>query len=764
MYMRTELYSVRTSAEEISLLNQNLRSTVKTLNDKTSVRVLYKTEIDYNPVKIKREIIDSLSADNPPELYIFANALDSQDDSAFRYLFYPLIKRLEKEFPRYEIDEEGRKLYPHLKVYTLSDLPGSYPAYCFTFKNKKFIVLPASTLVGRNLTEYLCDAVNCAREIFDRAFTECPEGYILSEQKPAKKNFLATLFAKDNTAKESHEEVDPVSTEDEEAEEVTAQVEFIETQAEEPETTAEETAPEDIDEVVIPASEDDKEVLPVAEADEGTAESEEESEEEKISGFRKILRNIFPAKGDSTRTILSKMVVLVFSLVFLVGAYLLLDFYVIKPFVNNSDMTEIQEIFNETSEDEVAVTDAEGNYVATPDEVPQKNWTGLKKINKEIVGWIKLDKTKINYPVLFHKEDSPESQFYIYKNYKKKYSDFGSIFMDYRCTEGGNSKNVILHGHNMGSDDSMFGSLIQYARAGGWVQGNTKFYKSTPVVEFDTPELDADWIVFAVMKIDVSNENKAIFNYLLGDFASDAQFMNFVYNIKERSYLDVNVPVNADDRLLTLSTCSYETDNMRTVVVARMVRQGEDVSKYVKTVKKVTPQKTVTSSFLSEYKAGNIKWYDGKKAPEGNENLEFMEQAEMYTVTFVDAKGKKISAQQVLKGKDATAPTGDAPRKAADKTYYYKFKGWSPSFKNVTKDLTIKPVFTKHLRPTTPPVTQEKDNTPVPKPTQAPVVVTKPPTQAPTQAPTQTPTQAPATQAPVPETTMAPDPVEAQTP
>ena len=783
--MRTELYSVRTSAEEISLLNQNLRKTVKALNDKAAVRVLYKTEIDYNPRKIKNEIIDSLSADNPPELYIFINALDSQDDSSFRYLFYPLIKRLEKEFPQYETDEEGRKLYPHLKVYTLRDLPGSYPAYCFTFKNKKFIVLPASTLVGGNLTDYLCDAVNCAREIFDKAFTECPDGYILSEQKPAKKNFLSTLFAKKSSAKEepteeeSQEETIPA--ESDEPAEVTAQVEFIETEKpEKTEENTEETTPENIDEVVIPASDDNTEVLPVVSSDgedenktEETKEEEaEEDDKDKVSGFKKFLCNIFPVKGDSARTILSKIVVLIFSLVFLVGAYLLLDFYVIKPFVNNSDMTEIQEIFNETSEDEIPLsTDAEGNYVATPDELPKKNWAGLRKINKEIVGWIKLDKTKINYPVLFHKEDSPESQFYIYRNYKKKYSDFGSIFMDYRCTEGGNSKNVILHGHNMGSDDSMFGSLIQYARAGGWVQGNTKFYKSTPIVEFDTPELDADWIVFAVMKIDVSNENKAIFNYLLGDFASDAQFMNFVYNIKERSYLDVSVPINADDRLLTLSTCSYESDNMRTVVVARMVRDGEDTSKYVKTVKSVTPQKTVTSSFLSEYKEGNIKWYDGKKAPEGNENLEFMEQAEMYTVTFVDAKGKKIASQQVLKGKDATAPTGDAPRKAADKTYYYKFKGWSPSFKNVTKDLTIKPVFTKHLRPTTPPVTAEKDDTPVVRPTQAVVVTnpptnppTKPPTQAPTKTPTQAPTQAPVTQAPVPETTLAPDPVEAQTP
>lgn len=735
--MRTELYSVRSSAEEISFLNHNLRSVVKTLNEKTSVRVLYKTEIDYNPRKIKSDLMSSLSADNPPELYIYVNALDSEDSSSFRYLFTPLIDRLEKELPQGEVADDGKtRLYPHIKVYPLDNLQGGYPAYCFIFRNKKILALPRISLVGGNLTDYLCDAITCAKDIFDRAFTECPDGYVLTEQKPAKVSFLASLFAKKQKVSEPTEEV-PVTL------------------------TMQEETPSELDEVVIPAVKSDEEIekLPTVSQDEEPCDTD--SHEEKPSGFKRFIHSIIPMKGDTARTLVSKWVVIVFTIVFLVGAYLLLNFYVFDPMKNQSDMTDIQNIFYET---QPVQTDAQGNVVATADEVPVKNWEGLQKINKEIVGWVKLDKTKIDYPVLSHKGDSAESQFYLYKNYKKEYSDFGSIFLDYRCTEGVNSKNVILHGHNMGSDDSMFGSLIQYARYKGWVQGNTKFYKSAPIVSFDTPELDAQWVVFAVMKIDVSNENKAIFNYLLGDFSSDAQFMNFVYNVKERSYLDVPVPVNENDRLLTLSTCSYESDNMRTVVIARMLREGEDVSKYVNKVKQATPKSSVTSSFLTEYDAKNIKWYDGKDRPEGDESLEYMEQAEMYTVKFVDAKGKTIASQQVLKGKDATAPTGEAPRKAADSTYYYTFKGWSPSFKNVTKDLTIKPVFDKHTRPTeatraTDPPENTQAPAPAPKPTQAPV--TQAPTKAPTQAPTQPPTQAVETQPPTEQTTLPVDPVEA---
>ncbi len=741
--MRTELYSVRSSAEEMSFLNKNLRKIVKALSEKASVRVLYKTEIDYNPRKIKADLIESLSADNPPEFFIYANALDTEDNSSFRYLFCPLIERLEKELPQDKVTQDGKtKLYPHIKVYTLENLPGSFPAYCFVFKNKKVLALPRTSLVGGDLTNYLCDAVNCAKEIFDRAFSECPDGYVFSTQKPAKKNLFTSIFAKKQ--KEEPAVVLPVSQVIQEPEE------------------------NEIDAVIIPAIEDAplrQEVITEEEkAPDSTevADTKDTTEKESPKGFKKFITNVIPMKGDSKRTLISKWVILIATVVFLVGAYLLLNFYVIDPWINQSNMAEIQNVFYE---EPVDATDAQGNLVSTPDEKPVKNWEGLSKINKEIVGWVKLDKTKIDYPVLFHKGDNAESQFYLYKNYKKEYSDFGSIFLDYRCPEGVNSKHVILHGHNMGSDDSMFGSLIQYARYKGWVQGNTKFYKSNPVVNFDTPELDAQWVVFAVMKIDVSNENKAIFNYLLTDYSSDAQFMNFIYNIKERSYLDIPVPINENDRILTLSTCSYETDNMRTVVVARMVREGEDVSKYVSKVKQNTPVKKTTSSFGAEYDAGNIKWYDGKEKPQGDESLEYMEQAEMYTVKFVDAKGKTISSQQVLKGKDATAPTGEAPRKAADGTYYYTFKGWSASFKNVTKNLTIKPVFNKHKMPTVETTARETDppepqvQTPVTPVTPAPTPTT-PPTKPPTQAPTQAPTPAP-TDAPAPVTTPTPNPAQA---
>ena len=827
--MRTELYSVRSSEEDISYINNNLRKIVNRLSQKAAVRILFKTEIDWNPKKIKADLMESLSANNPPELHIFVNAIDTKDNSSFCSLFSPFFRALEKDILKSAPPEYKKSgLYPHIQVQTLKDLPSEYPAYCFTFKRRKVLVLPEIRLMDADPRDYICQAVIAAKDLFFKMYDECPDGYIYTGDKPtSRKGKLAALLAGTKPRKEEEpaddfeaqeplmqeepaddfdaqeplmqdepaddfdaqeplmqdepaddfEAQEPLMQEepadDFETQEPMMQEEPVQSESDTHEAPAisavdihskasqdiiifdeEETEPEDetIAEIIV-----DDEDAPLPSEEISTQAEEDPKPAKKKSGFRSFLRSFIPMKGDSPKSIFLKVIVLAAIVAFITGAFLLFKFYVIDPGVNEADMQEIQSIFY--SSPTQTVTDPEGNVVATVDEV-SRNWDGLKKVNDEIVGWIKVDKTKVDYPVLFHKEDNEKSQFYLYRNYKKKYSDFGSIFMDYRCADGIDSKHVILHGHNMGSDDSMFGSLLKYARLDGRTQGNTKLYKTSPIVELDTPKGNSEWVIFAVMKIDVANNNKAIFNYLQTEFDGSAQYMNFIYNIKVRSYLDVNVPINEKDRLLTLSTCSYETDNMRTIIVARELREGEDVSKYVKSVKQSTPQGTVYTDFASEYAAGNLKWYDGKGKLNGNGELEFMEQKDMFTVTFVDAKGKMILKQYVLKGEDATEPVGAPPVKDSDSKYHYTFKGWSESFKNVTKNLTIKPLYDKILKATQSPQTE-------PPATQAPVVQTpqtQPPTtqasttQAPqTQATTQPPLQ---TDAPTEAPTLPPDPVE----
>ena len=727
--MRTELYSVRSSTEEVAYINNNLKRIATEINANSGIKILFKTEIDYNPKKLRTDIFESFEASNPPELHIFLNALDSEDISSFTYLFSPLIEALEKEIAKNQGTDRSKGT-PHIKVHTIDGLKGNLPAYCFTFRRRKFLVLPRISLTGAELSEYVSEAVLKSKDIFADAFKTCPNGFIFKKDDPEKKGRFFSFLTKKSPAVETEDSTEEILPE---AENSTAEI------------------PE-VSEAVAPK---EKKTLNVDTTEDFLKESEKEESPEKTSENKKTkkkksrLKNFFfsfiPMKGDKKKDIILKIVVLIAIVTFFVGAYLLFKFYIIDPAKNDADMKEIQKIFYSVPEDEhLNYTDAEGNTIDVATDETTRNWAGVQKVNKEIIGWVKMNNTKIDYPVLYHKGDTDKTQFYLYKNYKKEYSEFGSIFLDYRCTVGGDSKHVILHGHNMGSDkDSMFGSLVRYTIKDGRTQANPDYYKSHALVNFDTPVQNGEWIVFAVMKIDVANTKDNVFDYLRTDFNSDAQFMNFIYNIKERSYFDVDVPINEDDRIITLSTCSYETDNMRTIVVARKVRNGEDVSKYINSVKGQTPKSDVYTDFLKEY--DNIKWYDGKEKPTGEVDLEYMHQVEMYTVKFYDANGKVIRTEKVRKGEDAVGIVGAPPVKKSDSTYHYKFLKWSTSYKKVTKDLHVKPIYEKvripaenNVSPTAPLTLPDTTEAPKPKPNTPQQTTQKPSTEAPTTAPVTT--------------------------
>lgn len=669
--MRTEIYSVRSSTDEIEYIRTHFKELTHALDEITSTHVLFKTEIDSNPRKIKKEFINSICSDNPPEFYIYANALDTEDSSSFRRLFSPLIKVLEKELVNEVLlstnKSAGQEL--DLVVSTISVEGESYPAYAFSFQKKKVLVLPRIKFINSSYKDYIINAITKAKEIFKEQAENHSRGYIISSPEEAVSKKTPLSDADDSLAlPEADSKPESDSKE-----------------------TKEDAAPDEAKEISKEKADKTEEITPKKAVDSTSEEaSENPPEEKKKKGAKAFLMSFIPHKGDSVKNIILKIVVLVAVAAFLVSAGLLLNFFVIQPYINTSNMKEIQNIYYASYDEVSTIIDDDGNTVAVSGKT--KNWDGLKKINKEIVGWIKIDKTVIDYPVLEHKGDDSKNQYYLYRNYKGEYSDFGSIFLDYRCTQGVNSKNVILHGHNMGSDKSMFATLTKYP-------GNLDYYKSAPIIHFDTPEANGDYAIFSVMKINVSNENKAIFNYLLGEFDSSAQFMNFIYNIKELSYLNVNLPINENDRLLTLSTCSYEAQNMRTVVVARKIREGEDISKYVNSAKTKSPAYSITSTFSKELEAGAVKWYDGEGKLEGNEELRYLEQADMYVVKYLDGNGKAISTQYVLKGEDAKVPK-TIPRKAASNGYYYEFKKWSSNGKNIQKNTTITPVFTERkLKP-----------------------------------------------------------------
>ena len=455
-----------------------------------------------------------------------------------------------------------------------------------------------------------------------------------------------------------------------------------------------------------------------------TAEAAPASTKKKENFFLSFI----PHKGDKRGDVLRKVIVLIAIIAFITAACYLVN-QLWQDFQNKSDTDEIQSIAHRDTRD---ATDDEAATTADGEKLPEEDWAALKKINKEIVGWITLKGTPINYPVLWHKGDDESYQYYLSHSYKNEYSDYGSIFLDYRSKQGTDSKNVILHGHNM-LNGSMFHEITNYA-SGYSFNADLNYYKKHSVITFNTPDGDAKWKVISVFKTSTLFEHGEFFNYMQGEFNSDAEFMNFVYNVRIRSMFNIPVTVNKDDQLLTLSTCSYEFKNFRTVVVARKVRPGEDETV---DVKKATvndyplyPEVYYDSyggsrpdvlTFKTAYAYGEINWYDGLEDPqklEGSEDLTDtiaanelrMTDSEgnpiagytYYYVTYRNLDDSQIAAYTVRKG--TPVPVPDIIPTYEDDYFIYTFVEWNRDIDGVNFDalntsITLYPIYSHERKP-----------------------------------------------------------------
>ncbi len=337
-----------------------------------------------------------------------------------------------------------------------------------------------------------------------------------------------------------------------------------------------------------------------------------------------------------------------------------------------------------------------------PDGTPytdRQDWAELKKINTDIKAWIHIPNTAINYPVLMSDKDGYGYQHYLHRNYDGTYLYAGSIFIDYRSTQGVDSKNIITHGHKM-NNGTMYHDLINY----GAYSGDLEYYKQAPTLFFNTPEGVEQWIIFSVYKTNTLERHGDFFNYFHGEFSSDAQFMNYVYNVKMRSLFNVPVPINENDQIITLSTCSHEYTDFRTVMVARKIRAGESVKQYIDkaTVNEEaywpdvyytdhSATRPEITTFRTELSNGTIDWYDGDGKLKGSEWLKTAQGNKSFVVTFLDYDGSILSTQNVTQGKSAIPP--EDPARPDDEYYTYVFKGWQLDYSNVTCNMTIAPSF-----------------------------------------------------------------------
>ena len=179
--------------------------------------------------------------------------------------------------------------------------------------------------------------------------------------------------------------------------------------------------------------------------------------------------------------------------------------------------------------------------------------------NKKLIGWLKIDDTNIDYPVV----QTSDNEYYLDHNLNQEYDKNGSIFMDKDCDVRKPSMNLILYGHHMRSGQ-MFGKLDLYEKE--------SYYLEHPVIRFDTIYEKGTYQVMYAFRSKVYSEEEIVFKYYqFIDAMSEQEFDSNMQEMAAVSLYDTGVTARYGDRLLTLSTCDYQEKNGRFVVVAKRI-------------------------------------------------------------------------------------------------------------------------------------------------------------------------------------------------
>lgn len=179
---------------------------------------------------------------------------------------------------------------------------------------------------------------------------------------------------------------------------------------------------------------------------------------------------------------------------------------------------------------------------------PEVDFEGLAAINPDIVGWIYSEDTPINYPIV----QGTDNSYYLKHLYTGEYNGAGSIFLDSRNSSDFSDRHTIVYGHHM-QNGSMFSSLTGYKKQ--------DYYEAHPILYLITPEKNYEIEVFAGYVASVKDDAWQI------TFDSEESFQAWIGRAIEKSTFSSNITPVATDRIITLSTCSYEFDNARYVLL-----------------------------------------------------------------------------------------------------------------------------------------------------------------------------------------------------
>lgn len=241
-----------------------------------------------------------------------------------------------------------------------------------------------------------------------------------------------------------------------------------------------------------------------------------------------------------------KILAIIFVVLFIIGIC-----YIIFNFINSNKNKEIYSNINITNEidNDILNKDVTENM---------QKVINLKQENEDVIGWIQIDDTIIDYPIL----QTTNNDYYLTHNYQKEKSKYGSIYVKSECNIQDNNSNVIIYGHNM-KDEQMFNTLLKYE--------DKKFYNEHKEIKVTTEDEESKYLIVSVFKSRVFyQDEKNVFRYYnYTKFENEQEYNTFIENCKKIQSYDTGVSAKYGEQLITLITCEYSQENGRMVVVAK---------------------------------------------------------------------------------------------------------------------------------------------------------------------------------------------------
>lgn len=307
------------------------------------------------------------------------------------------------------------------------------------------------------------------------------------------------------------------------------------------------------------ASEDTKE----SEDKKNTEDKKEKDNKKESSVDAKTKKSV--KKNRKKVKIAYNICMFVFAAIF-IGCAIYLINYFWQSKKSEDKVSELKELVVEettemvTEEDGTPVVIQPVEFVEIDGINIQAKFAEIYKLNKDFIGWIKIDDTEIDYPVM---QTMADEEFYIHRDFDKEYSSAGTLFIDTDCSVTEPTDNIVIYGHNM-KTGKMFHDLLEYE--------SEEFYKEHKYITFDTIYENGTYEVIAAYRTEIFTVDYTGFKYYyFFDADTKEEFDDYVQNSKALTYYDIPATAEYGDTLLTLSTCAYHTEEGRFVVVARKI-------------------------------------------------------------------------------------------------------------------------------------------------------------------------------------------------